>query len=210
MILEAITAAGYKPGEDISICLDPATSELWRDGKYLFFKSTQETKTSEEMVALWKSWVDQYPIVSIEDGMGENDWQGWKLLTDTIGGKVELVGDDLFCTNAAILAKGIDAGIANAILIKVNQIGTLTETLDTIELAKKYRYKFMTSHRSGESEDTTIADLAVATSAGQIKTGSGCRSERVAKFNRLMRIERELGKSAQFAGVQPLSERDEG
>ncbi|MGA7935607.1 MAG: phosphopyruvate hydratase [Kovacikia sp.] len=200
VILEAITAAGYKPGEDISICLDPATSELWRDGKYLFFKSTQETKTSEEMVALWKSWVDQYPIVSIEDGMGENDWDGWKLLTDTIGGKVELVGDDLFCTNAAILAKGIDAGIGNAILIKVNQIGTLTETLDTIELAKKYKYKFMTSHRSGESEDTTIADLAVATSAGQIKTGSGCRSERVAKFNQLMRIERQLGKAAQFAG----------
>ncbi len=201
VILEAIAAAGYRPGDDISICLDPATSELWRDGKYLFFKSTQQTKTSEEMVALWKSWVDQYPIVSIEDGMGENDWEGWKLLTDTIGGKTQLVGDDLFCTNATILGKGIEAGIANAILIKVNQIGTLTETLDTIELAAKNKYKYMTSHRSGESEDTTIADLAVATNAGQIKTGSACRSERVAKFNQLMRIERQLGKAAKFAGT---------
>jgi len=200
VILEAIAKAGYKPGEDISICLDPATSELWQDGKYLFFKSTKETKTSEEMVALWKSWADQYPIVSLEDGMGENDWEGWKLLTDTIGDRVQLVGDDLFCTNAKILQEGIKAGVGNSVLIKVNQIGTLSETLDTIELAQKNNYTFMTSHRSGESEDTTIADLAVATAAGQIKTGSGCRGERIAKFNQLLRIERELGSAARFAG----------
>ena len=199
-IIEAISAAGYKPGEDISLCLDPATSELWRDDKYLFFKSDQSTKTPEEMVELWKSWLDQYPIVSLEDGMGENDWEGWKLLTDAVGDKVELVGDDLFCTNAKILAQGIEAGIANSILIKVNQIGSLTETLDTIELAKKNNYKCFVSHRSGETEDTTIADLVVAISAGQIKTGSGCRGERVAKFNQLLRIERELGKSAHFVG----------
>lgn len=200
VILEAIEKAGYKPGDDISICLDPATSEMWKDGKYVFFKSDQSTKTSEEMVDLWASWARQYPIASLEDGMGENDWQGWKLLTDTIGDTVELVGDDLFCTNTKILAEGIEAGVANSVLIKVNQIGTLTETLDTIELASKNNYKYFVSHRSGESEDTTIADLAVATSAGQIKTGSGCRGERVAKFNQLLRIERQLGKAARFAG----------
>ncbi|MFQ4144176.1 phosphopyruvate hydratase [Chlorogloeopsis sp. ULAP02] len=200
VILEAIEKAGYKPGEDISICLDPATSEMWQDGKYLFFKSDRSTKTPEEMVELWKLWTSQYPIVSLEDGMGENDWEGWKMLTEAIGSTVELVGDDLFCTNAKILAQGIDKGIANSILIKLNQIGTITETLDTIELAKKHHYKCFVSHRSGESEDTTIADLAVATNAGQIKTGSGSRSERVAKFNQLMRIERQLGKAAQFAG----------
>ncbi len=200
VILEAIQKAGYQPGGDISICLDPATSEMWENGKYVFFKSTKKAIAPEEMVALWKSWADQYPIVSLEDGMGENDWEGWKLLTDTIGDRVQLVGDDLFCTNAKILAEGITAGIANSILIKVNQIGTLTETLDTIELAQKNRYTFMASHRSGESEDTTIADLAVATAAGQIKTGSGCRGERVAKFNQLLRIERELGTAARFAG----------
>ncbi|MFO7030786.1 phosphopyruvate hydratase [Limnospira fusiformis CCALA 023] len=199
-ILEAITAAGYKPGEDISICLDPATSELWKDGKYLFFKSDQSTKTPEEMAELWKSWANQYPIISIEDGMGENDWDGWKVLTNSIGDKVELVGDDLFCTNPAILAEGIQAGVANSILIKVNQIGTLTETLDTIELAKKHNYKCFVSHRSGETEDTTISDLVVATSTGKIKTGSGCRGERTAKFNQLLRIERDLGKAAKFAG----------
>ncbi|MDJ0728562.1 MAG: phosphopyruvate hydratase [Crocosphaera sp.] len=199
-IIEAIEAAGYKPGEDISICLDPATSELWKDGKYLFFKSDQSTKTPSEMVALWEQWMNKYPIVSLEDGMGENDWEGWKQLTDKIGNKVELVGDDLFCTNPTILAEGIEKGVANSVLIKVNQIGSLTETLDTIELAKKYNYKCFVSHRSGETEDTTIADLVVATSAGQIKTGSGCRGERIAKFNQLLRIERDLGKAARFAG----------
>ena len=199
-IIQAIEAAGYRPGEDISICLDPATSELWKDGKYLFFKSDQSTKTPTEMVALWDEWMNKYPIVSLEDGMGENDWDGWKELTDKIGDKVELVGDDLFCTNPIILAEGIEKGIANSVLIKVNQIGSLTETLDTIELAKKHNYKCFVSHRSGETEDTTIADLVVATSAGQIKTGSGCRGERIAKFNQLLRIERDLGKAARFAG----------
>lgn len=200
IILEAIEKAGYQPGSDISICLDPAASELWQDGKYVFFKSDQSTKTSEEMVQLWKSWTTQYPIVSLEDGMDENDWEGWKLLTHEIGSSIELVGDDLFCTNPKILAEGIESGVANSILIKVNQIGTLTETLDTIELASKHHYKCFVSHRSGESEDTTIADLVVAIGAGQIKTGSGCRSERIAKFNQLLRIERQLGKSARFAG----------
>lgn len=205
VILEAITKAGYTPGDDISICLDPATSELWRDGKYLFYKSDQSTKTPQEMADLWASWARQYPIVSIEDGMGENDTEGWKILTEAIGSTVELVGDDLFCTNATILQEGIDAGIANSVLIKVNQIGTLTETLDTIELARRHNYKYFVSHRSGESEDTTIADLAVATASGQIKTGSGCRGERVAKFNQLLRIERQLGSAAQFAGKRAFA-----
>lgn len=200
VILEAITQAGYQPGDDIAICLDPATSEMWRDGKYVFFKSDRSVKSSEEMVSLWSSWCRQYPIVSLEDGMSEHDWEGWKMLTDKLGSTVELVGDDLFCTNPTILRQGIDKGIANAILIKVNQIGTLTETLDTIELAKQHSYKCFVSHRSGETEDTTIADLTVAVSAGQLKTGSGCRSERVAKFNQLLRIERQLGNQARFAG----------
>jgi len=200
VILEAITKAGYRPGDDIALCLDPATSEMWKDGEYVFFKSTQARKSSEEMVALWSSWCAQYPIVSLEDGMSEQDWEGWRLLTDRLGSKVELVGDDLFCTNQEILKQGIQKGIANAILIKVNQIGTLTETLDTIELAKQHHYKCFVSHRSGETEDTTIADLTVAVSAGQLKTGSGCRSERVAKFNQLLRIERQLGAQARFAG----------
>jgi enolase len=200
VILEAITHAGYKPGDDISICLDPATSEMWDDGKYLFFKSDQSRKTPEEMVALWSSWVRQYPIVLLEDGMAENDWTGWKTLTDELGDQVELVGDDIFCTNPAILAKGIEMGIANSILIKLNQIGTITETLDTIELAEKHSYNCFISHRSGETEDTTIADLTVAVGVGHLKTGSGCRSERVAKFNQLLRIERQLGRNARFAG----------
>jgi len=200
VILEAIAKAGYKPGDDISICLDPATSEMWDNGQYLFFKSDKSRKTSDEMVALWSSWVRQYPIVLLEDGMAENDWSGWKTLTDELGKKVELVGDDIFCTNPAILAKGIAAGVGNSILIKLNQIGTITETLDTIELAAKNHYNCFISHRSGETEDTTIADLTVAVGAGHLKTGSGCRSERVAKFNQLLRIERQLGASARFAG----------
>ena len=200
VILEAITKAGYKPGDDISICLDPATSEMWDNGQYLFFKSDKSKKTSEEMVALWSSWVRQYPIVLLEDGMAENDWTGWKALTDELGKKVELVGDDIFCTNPAILAKGIEAGVGNSILIKLNQIGTITETLDTIELAMKHNYNCFVSHRSGETEDTTIADLTVAVGAGHLKTGSGCRGERVAKFNQLLRIERQLGRDARFAG----------
>ncbi|PQO33689.1 phosphopyruvate hydratase [Blastopirellula marina] len=200
VILEAISTAGYQPDDDISICLDPASSEMWDEGKYLFFKSDKSKKTSDEMVDLWKSWAEQYPIVLLEDGMAENDWEGWKALTNELGGKIELVGDDIFCTNTKILAKGIEQGVGNSILIKVNQIGTLTETLDTVELAGKNNYNCFISHRSGETEDTTIADLTVATGAGHIKTGSGCRSERVAKFNQFLRIERQLGQAAQFAG----------
>ena len=200
LILEAIGKAGFAPGEQISLCLDPATSEMWDDGRYRFFKSNAEAKSSEQMVKHWSDWVRQYPIVLLEDGMAENDWSGWKMLTDELGGRVELVGDDLFCTNPDILRKGIDQGVANAILIKLNQIGTISETLQTIELAYRHGYHCFISHRSGETEDTTIADLAVATSAGHIKTGSGCRSERIAKYNQLLRIEEELGPQARFAG----------
>lgn len=201
VILEAIEKAGYKPGEDISIALDPATSEMYENGKYKMFKSDNSLKTSEEMVALWKDWVSKYPIISIEDGMDENDWDGWKTMTEEMGSKIELVGDDLLCTNKALLQESIDKGVANSVLIKVNQIGTLTETLETIELAKANNYNFFISHRSGETEDSFIADLAVATGAGHIKTGSASRSERIAKFNRLLKIERDLGSQAVFAGL---------
>ena len=199
-ILEGIVKAGYKPGEDISICLDPAASEMWDDGKYVLFKSTKKAITSQELIGIWESWVNQYPIILLEDGMGENDLQGWKDITATLGSRIELVGDDLFCTNPKILREGIEAGIANAVLIKLNQIGSVTETLDTIELAKRNNYRCFVSHRSGETEDTFISDLTVATGAGHIKTGSGCRSERVAKFNQFLRIEEQLGAQAQFAG----------
>lgn len=199
-ILEAITKAGYRPGDDVSICLDPATSEMWDNGQYLFFKSNQARVSSDEMIAMWADWVRQYPIVSIEDGLAENDWSGWQKLTAELGKKIELVGDDLFCTNPAILAEGIAKHAANSILIKLNQIGTVSETLETIALAKKNDYFYFISHRSGETEDTTIADLAVATTAGHIKTGSGCRSERIAKFNQLLRIEEDLGARAHFPG----------
>lgn len=200
VILEAIVKAGYKPGDEVSLCLDPAVSEMWEDGGYVFSKSDKSKRSPEQMVEHWVDWVTKYPIVSLEDGMAENDWTGWKLLTEKLGKKIELIGDDLFCTNPSILAKGIEAGIANSILIKLNQIGTVSETLDAIELANKNNYFYFISHRSGETEDTTIADLAVATSSGHIKTGSGCRSERIAKFNRLIRIEKELGNQARFAG----------
>lgn len=200
VILEGINKAGYKPGEDISICLDPAASELWDDGKYVFFKSTKKAISSADLISIWDSWLRQYPIILLEDGMGENDWEGWKQLTDQLGSKIELVGDDIFCTNPAILRDGIDRGVANSILIKLNQIGTVTETLDTIELARANGYRCFVSHRSGETEDTFIADLTVATGAGHIKTGSACRSERVAKFNQFLRIERQLGAQARFAG----------
>ena len=202
LILEAITRAGYKPAEDISICLDPAASEMWDDGKYVLFKSTKAAISSDELIRLWESWAKQYPIVLIEDGMGENDWAGWRNLTVALGSKIELVGDDVFCTNPQILQQGIDRGIANAILIKLNQIGTVTETLNTMELAARNGYRCFVSHRSGETEDTFIADLTVATGAGHIKTGSGCRSERVAKFNQFLRIEERLKASACFAGRQ--------
>ena len=200
LILEAITKAGYKPSTDISICLDPAASEMWEDGKYVLFKSTKKAITSDKLVRLWESWATQYPIVLLEDGMGENDWDGWRNLTVALGSKIELVGDDVFCTNPLILQQGIDKGIANAILIKLNQIGSVTETLDTMELAARNGYRCFVSHRSGETEDTFIADLTVATGAGHIKTGSGCRSERVAKFNQFLRIEERLKAQARFAG----------
>jgi enolase len=200
VILEAINKAGYKPGAEVSICLDPAASELWEDGKYKLFKSTGKFLTSDEMVKLWESWVNQYPIVLLEDGLAENDWPGWQNLTKTIGNKIEIVGDDLFCTNKLILAEGIAKGVANSILIKLNQIGTVTETLETIELAYKNKYNAFVSHRSGETPDSFIADLTVAVNAGHLKTGSGCRGERIEKFNQLMRIEHELGKYAKFPG----------
>jgi enolase len=200
LILEAIVKAGYKPGEDISICLDPAASEMWDDGKYVLFKSTKKAIPSDDLIQIWESWVNQYPIILIEDGMGENDWEGWKNLTVALGSRIELVGDDVFCTNPKILKEGIEKGIANGVLIKLNQIGSVTETLDTIALATRNNYRSFVSHRSGETEDTFISDLTVATGAGHIKTGSGCRSERVAKFNQFLRIEEELGAQARFAG----------
>ncbi len=202
IILEAITKAGYKPGKDVSICLDPAASEMWDDGKYVMFKSTKKAISSDELIALWENWVKQYPIISIEDGLAENDWDGWKKLTKSLGGKIELVGDDIFCTNPAILTEGIKKKVANSILIKLNQIGTVTETLETIDLAFKNNYNIFVSHRSGETADTFIADLAVATAAGKIKTGSGCRGERIEKFNQLLRIEAVLGSSAKFVGLK--------
>ena len=207
VILEAIQKAGYKPGEDIGIALDPATSEMWLKDKkvYQFFKSDKSEISSEQMVEYWAKWVSQYPILSIEDGLSEHDWDGWDVLTKKLGGKIQLVGDDLFVTNTEILARGIQRGVANSILIKVNQIGTLTETLDAIELAKKNGYTAVISHRSGETEDTTIADIAVATNAGQIKTGSASRTDRIAKYNQLLRIEEELGLSANFLGLSALN-----
>ncbi len=220
VILEAITKAGYKPGEEVSICLDPAASEMWEDdspreipqsgnpgrgisqGKYKLFKSTGKFLSSDEMIKLWESWVNQYPIVLLEDGLAENDWEGWKNLTQLLGKKIEIVGDDLFCTNKSILTEGIEKGVANSILIKLNQIGTVTETLETIELAYKNGYNCFVSHRSGETVDSFIADLTVAVNAGHLKTGSGCRGERIEKFNQLMRIEKKLGKVARFAGKE--------
>jgi enolase len=200
VIVEAIIAAGYKPGEDIFIALDPAASEFFEDGKYIFSKSDKSARTPEEMVDFYENLVNKYPIVSIEDGFAENDWHGWKLVTERLGHKIQLVGDDLFVTNKEILAVGIEKHIANSILIKLNQIGTLTETLETMELAKRAGYSAVVSHRSGETEDTTIADLVVACNTGQIKTGSACRTDRVAKYNRLLRIEKELDLTAQFLG----------
>ena len=200
-ILQAIEKAGYRPGEDIVLCLDPATSEMWEQDKYVFFKSDRRTKTTDEMIDLWRAWIDDYPIVLIEDPLAENDWDGWERLTEALGERVELVGDDIFCTNPKILQRAIDRGVANSILIKLNQIGTVSETLECVRLAQRNGYGAYVSHRSGETEDTFIADLAVATGCGHIKAGSGCRGERIAKFNRLLRIEYELGDAARFAGL---------
>ncbi|MGD1006275.1 MAG: phosphopyruvate hydratase [Ignavibacteriaceae bacterium] len=207
LILEAIEKAGYQAGSDICIALDPAASEMWNNDKkaYQFFKSDKSFMSPEKMVDYWANWINKYPIISLEDGMSEFDWDGWKLLTDKVGGKVQLVGDDLFVTNTEFLAKGIELGVANSILIKVNQIGTLTETLDAIEMAKKAGYTSIISHRSGETEDTTIADIAVATNAGQIKTGSASRTDRIAKYNQLLRIEEELDTTSLFLGLDAVN-----
>ncbi len=205
VILEAIEKAGYKAGEEISLALDPASSEFFTQGKY-HLKAEGKILSSEEMVSYWKDWVAKYPIISIEDGLAEDDWEAWAKLTAEVGNECQLVGDDLFVTNVSRLQRGITEGVGNAILVKVNQIGTLTESLDTIELAKQAGYRNMISHRSGETEDTFIADLAVAVNAGQIKTGSASRSDRMAKYNRLLVIERELGSSAQFLGKKAFAQ----
>ncbi|KAF0219837.1 MAG: enolase [bacterium] len=200
VILEAVNAAGLKAGEQMALGLDVASSEFYIDGKYIFKKSDKSERTANQMVEFYASWVRQYPIISIEDGMAEGDWEGWSLLTNELGKKVQLVGDDLFVTNTEYLRRGIETGVANSILVKVNQIGTLTETLDTVELAKVNNYTTIISHRSGETEDTFIADLAVALNTGQIKTGSASRTDRVAKYNQLLRIEQELGNTAKYLG----------
>jgi enolase len=207
LILEAIQLAGYKPGEEIAIALDPASSEFYdkEKAKYVFKKSDKSELTSEEMARFWESWTKQYPVISIEDGLAEDDWAGWKYLTELLGERIQLVGDDLFVTNTERLQKGIEEGVANSILIKVNQIGTVSETLEAIELGRRYGYTSIISHRSGETEDTFIADLAVATGAGQIKTGSASRTDRIAKYNQLLRIEEELGQASEFLGLEAVN-----
>jgi enolase len=207
LILEAIQQAGFKAGKEIAIALDPASSEFFdKDkGKYVFKKSDKSVKSSEDMVRFWAEWVRQYPIVSIEDGLAEDDWEGWRHLTEQLGKKIQLVGDDLFVTNTERLQRGIREGAGNSILIKVNQIGTVSETLEAIELARRNGYTSVISHRSGETEDTFIADLAVATGAGQIKTGSASRTDRIAKYNQLLRIEEELGPAARFLGLEGVN-----
>jgi enolase len=204
LLLDAVEAAGYRPGEDIAIALDPATTELWKDGAYVL-AGEGRTLTPADMAAFWADWCDRYPIVSIEDGMAEEDWDGWSALTAAVGDRVQLVGDDLFVTNVDRLERGIAAGVANSILVKVNQIGSLTETLETVALATRSSYTSVMSHRSGETEDTTIADLAVATNCGQIKTGAPARSDRVAKYNQLLRIEEHLGDAARYPGAAALA-----
>ena len=200
-VLEAISQAGYKPGEQIGVCLDPAASEFYQDGKYVFKKSDKSQRTSEQMVEFWANWVRQYPaLISIEDGMSEQDWPGWKLMTDVLGKKIQLVGDDIYVTNPEIFKRGIDQGIANSILIKLNQIGTVSETLEAMQMASAAGYTAVVSHRSGETEDPFIADLVVAMGTAQIKTGSASRTDRISKYNQLLRIEERLGPAAQFLG----------
>jgi enolase len=198
VVMEAIRQAGYEPGRDIAIAMDVAASELYQDGEYVFKKGDGSRRSAKAMVDLYAGWVDRYPIVSIEDGLAEDDWDGWKKLTAELGGKIQLVGDDLFVTNVKRLEEGIKKGCGNSILVKVNQIGSLTETFDAIELAKRHKFTTVISHRSGETEDTTISDIAVATNAGQIKTGSASRTDRIAKYNQLLRIEEELGSFARY------------
>jgi enolase len=205
VVLEAISAAGFKPGVQVAIALDPAASEFYQDGRYVFKKSDKSAKSSEEMVRYWSEWVRQYPIVSLEDGLAEDVWKGWQMLTRELGGRIQLVGDDLFVTNVKRLRQGIEQNVGNSILIKVNQIGTVSETLDAIDLARRNGYTAVISHRSGETEDTFISDFAVATAAGQIKTGSASRTDRVAKYNQLLRIEEELGEGARFLGLKALN-----
>lgn len=208
-ILEAIETAGYQPGVDVKLAMDVASSEFYQDGKYTLPGENNKTFTSKELVDFYVELCDKYPIISIEDGLDQDDWEGWDYLTEKLGSRVQLVGDDFFVTNTERLKKGIEKGVANAILIKVNQIGTLTETLEAIEMAQKANYTAVVSHRSGETEDTTIADIAVATNAGQIKTGSASRTDRIAKYNQLMRIEDELGKQANYAGVEAFYQLDQ-
>jgi enolase len=210
VILEAIQAAGYKPGEQIALALDPASSEFYNKdlGRYVFKKSDKSEKTSEEMARYWESWVRQYPIISIEDGLAEDDWAGWRFMTEILGDQIQLVGDDLFVTNTNRIQRGIQEGVGNSVLIKVNQIGTVTETFEAIELGRRYGYTSIMSHRSGETEDTFIADLAVATGVGQIKTGSLSRTDRIAKYNQLLRIEEELGQTAEFLGAESINFND--
>ena len=205
LILEAIEQAGFAPGRDIALALDPAASELYQDSAYLFFKSDKSKKTSTDMIGLYADWVRQYPILSIEDGLAQDDWEGWKALTDELGDKIQLVGDDLFVTSTERLERGIEEGVANSILIKLNQIGTVTETVEAVELAKRHGYSAVVSHRSGETEDTFIADFAVGLSTGQIKTGSASRTDRVAKYNQLLRIEEELAEAAEFLGKEAVN-----
>jgi len=207
LILEAMQQAGFRAGEDVAIALDPAASEFFdkEENKYVFKKSDKSVKSSQDMIRFWSDWVRQYPIVSIEDGLAEDDWDGWRALTEELGDKIQLVGDDLFVTNTERLGRGIEQGVANSILIKVNQIGTVSETLEAIDVARRNGYTSVISHRSGETEDTFIADLAVATGAGQIKTGSASRTDRIAKYNQLLRIEEELGEAGQFLGMSALS-----
>lgn len=201
LILEGIEKAGFRAGRDIAIALDPATSELYQeDGSYLFYKSDQSHKSSDEMIQLWESWVEQFPVISIEDGLGEKDWEGWKRFTARLGSRVQLVGDDAFVTNPKIIQQAIADGVGNSTLVKVNQIGSVTETLNAIKMSRNSNYSYMSSHRSGETPDDFIADLAVATNAGQIKTGAPCRGERLAKYNQLLRIEEQLGSKAKYAG----------
>ena len=207
VILEAIEQAGYKAGEEVAIALDPAASEFFdkEKGKYIFKKSDKSEKTSEQLADFWENWTRQYPIISIEDGFSEDDWEGWRLFTERVGSRVQLVGDDIFVTNTERLQRGIEEGVANSILIKVNQIGTVSETFEAIELGRRYGYTSIISHRSGETEDTFIADLAVATGVGQIKTGSVSRTDRIAKYNQLLRIEEQLGQTAEFLGLEAVN-----
>jgi enolase len=207
VILEAMQLAGFRAGEDVAIALDPAANEFFEAerGRYVFKKGDKSVRSSEEMVRFWSDWVRQYPIVSLEDGLAEDDWRGWRMLTDELGDKIQLVGDDLFVTNTERLSRGIEEGVANSILIKLNQIGTVSETLDAIDLARRNGYTAVISHRSGETEDPFIADLAVATGAGQIKTGSASRTDRIAKYNQLLRIEQELDEGARFLGLEALN-----